>query len=69
MGAPIPPPFQIHLGLDKAIEKDMEYWRKESRRQAILACLLAIAGVGVAVDFPRTCAHRNIHEPQSAWRL
>ena len=41
MGAPIPPPFQIHLGLDKAIEKDMEYWRKESRRQAILACLLA----------------------------
>ena len=41
MGAPIPPPFQIHLGLDKAIEIDMEYWRKESRRQAILACLLA----------------------------
>jgi hypothetical protein len=41
MGAPVPPLFQIHLGLDKAIELDMEYWRKESRRQTILACLLA----------------------------
>ena len=41
MGAPVPPPFQIHLGLDKAIEIDMAYWRKESRRQSILACLLA----------------------------
>ena len=22
MGAPVPPPFEIHLGIDKAIEKD-----------------------------------------------
>ena len=41
MGAPVPPPFQIHLGIDKAIEKDKEYWRKEFRRQAILGWTLA----------------------------
>ena len=41
MGAPIPPPFQIHLGWDEAIEIDMEYWRKESRRQTILGAILA----------------------------
>lgn len=40
MGAPVPPPFLIHLGIDEAIKRDIEYWKKETRRQSILAWIL-----------------------------
>ena len=40
MGAPVPPPFKIHLGIEKAIEEDLKYWEKEFRRQRILGLLL-----------------------------
>jgi hypothetical protein len=54
MGASVPPPFQIHLGIDKAIEKDLEYWDKEFRRQRILGMLLA-GGTITALVFLPSC--------------
>ena len=36
MGLPVPPRFEIHLGIKRAIEKDMIYWSREFRRQRIM---------------------------------
>ena len=63
MGAPIFPPFQIHLGIDKAIEEDLKYLRKEIRRQVILGAILVTGTVvGVIAVLVATMTSYSLQE-------
>ena len=40
MGAPVPPPFKIHLGINEAIRQDLKYWKKQAKHDLIKGLIL-----------------------------